>query len=145
MLNKPGKDSLNTATTIVDASAPGSSAEGWGWHGCMSRQKGAPLLLLLLLKYRLLPMTHGWGTHEDGSSTWDGLLPAPSMFIYIGCASLPLTHASVCAERGVREILAIRLPMDIFASTHADPIGPLHPKLATVVLGPWHNANCQRS
>jgi len=152
--NKPSNDSLETATTVVDASARGSSAEGWGWHSSTGSTQvptegdSASTPPVAEAPSTTDDVTHGWGAHEDEENelpTWDGLSPAPSMFTYVGCASFPLTHAPVRAERSVREILAIRPPMDIFASTHANPISLLHSKLATVVLGPWRNANSERS
>jgi hypothetical protein len=152
--NKLSNDSLKTATTVVvDATTIGTGAGGWGGHSSSTSSTDVPAEgenastpLAAEAPATTDDTTHGWGDHEDeeneyyGSSpTWDA--PAPSMFVYVGCASFPLTHAPVRAERSVREILAIRPPMDIFASTHASPISLLHSKLATVTLGPWRNGN----
>lgn len=151
--NKLSNDSLKTATTVVaDAT---TRAGGWGAHSSRTSSTDVPAEgesastpLAAGAPATLEDTTHGWGDREDeeneylaGAPTWEDPSPAPSMFTYVGCASFPLTHAPVRAERSVREILAIEPPMDIFASTPASPIGLLHSKLATVTLGPWRNGN----
>jgi hypothetical protein len=72
--------------------------------------------------------------------TWDAHPPPPTMFQFVGCSTFPMTHAPVRAERSVRAILATFPPMDLLASTHANPISLLHSKLGRVVLGPWKDA-----
>ena len=158
--NKLSNDSLKTtATVVVDpATLEAARGVGWGWGSNSTSSTNVPTEdsastpLATPVPAAIDDTTHGWGANEDdeigfraGSPTWEAISPAPTMFTYVGCASFPLTHAPVRAEHSVREIIAIRPPMDIFASTHANPIHLLHSKLATVVLGPWRSANNERS